>query len=183
LAQALEEVRRLSGVLEKTLDLNRSERHALQFESLCLAEVVQSVVRRLEPWLSVKQAKLHLVLDPDIYVRGDFASLQNSVQSLLENAVLYNPFEKKEVQIWIEARGNRALLSVLDNGPGICGAERSRIFDRFYRGEGGRQISGTGLGLYLARVIVEAHRGVLRLADAAVQGACFEMDLPRVKTA
>lgn len=180
LTLALEEVRRLSGVLEKTLDLNRSERHALQFESLCLAEVVQSVVHRLEPWLAAKKVQLHLELDPEIYVRGDFASLQNSVQSLLENAVLYNTTEPREVRITVLTRGSRAVLSVADNGPGIAVSDQSRVFDRFYRGQVASSVSGTGLGLYLARVIIEAHRGALRLVHV-VRGACFEIELPRTR--
>jgi signal transduction histidine kinase len=176
-ARALDEVRRLSGVLEKTLDLNRSERQALQFEPLCLAEVVESVVRRVEPWLQAKNTRLTLDLDSEVEVRGDFASLQNSVQSLLENAVLYNPADCRHVAIRLCARGSRAVLSVSDDGPGIADADRARVFERFYRGGTGHSVSGTGLGLYLAKVIVEAHRGALRLVRGN-PGACFEMDLP-----
>jgi signal transduction histidine kinase len=177
ISRALDEVRRLSGVLDKTMDLNRSERQALQFESLCLAEVVESVVRRLEPWLTAKNTVLTLELDEEIEVLGDFASLQNSVQSLLENAVLYNPAARRKVAITLVSRGARALLSVADDGPGIAASDQARVFERFYRGGSGHSVSGTGLGLYLAKVIVEAHRGVLRLARGN-PGACFEMDLP-----
>ncbi len=175
--RALDEVRRLSGVLEKTMDLNRSERQALQFEPLSLAEVVESVVRRLEPWLQAKNTELTLELDPEIEVLGDFASLQNSVQSLLENAVLYNPADCRHVGITLSARGQRAVLAVSDDGPGVAEGDRARVFERFYRGGSGHSVSGTGLGLYLAKVIVEAHRGALRLV-AGKPGACFEMDLP-----
>ncbi len=175
---ALEEVRRLAGVLEKTLDLNRSERRALRFEALSLAEVVESVVRRLEPWLSAKQVSVHLDLDRELLVSGDFASLQNSVQSLLENAVLYNTSETRQAQIDVRRQGARAFLAITDNGPGITQEERRRVFDRFYRGVNSGSVGGTGLGLYLARVIVEAHRGVLRVAEGVHSGARFEMELP-----
>jgi signal transduction histidine kinase len=177
-ALALDEVRRLSGVLEKTMELNRSERHALRFEKLRFSEVVDSVVRRLEPWTSAKGAKVYLDLDKEVEVLGDFTSLQNSVQSLLENAVLHNPGAERWVKITLAQRSSSVLLAVEDNGPGISKLESERVFERFYRGQAGKKVSGTGLGLYLAKVIVEAHRGVLSLSDAS-QGARFEITIPR----
>ncbi len=180
LASALDEVRRLSGVLEKTLELNRSERHALHFEAVSLAEVVESVIHRLDPWIAAKEAKLDVSLDSQLFVRGDFASLQNSVQSLLENALQYNPRPDKQIQIRLFSRGARVILAVSDNGPGIAPREQARIFDRFYRGQSAQGVSGTGLGLYLARVILEAHRGGLHLVSS-LSGACFEMDLPQAR--
>lgn len=176
---ALEEVRRLSGVLDKTLALNRSERKALQFEPLRLSDVVESVVRRLDPWLKSKNAQVDLVLDSELEVHGDFATLQSSVQSLLENAVQYNPAATRRVSVKLEARGARAVLSVRDDGPGIASADAERVFERFYRG-GDKRVAGTGLGLYLAKVIVEAHRGIVRLVPRTA-GACFEIDLPRAE--
>ncbi len=177
LTSALDEIRRVSGVLEKTMELNRSERRALQFEVLSLAEVVASVVHRLQPWLQARQVELDLDLDAEVYVNGDFASLQNSLQSLLENAVQYNPEPIKRVRIAVIPRGNRAILSVTDNGPGVAPEEERRVFERFYRGRSGRDVSGTGLGLYFTKAIVEAHRGVIRLVEG--EGARFEIEIPQ----
>ncbi len=179
LASALDEVRRLSGVLEKTMELNRSERRALQFETLSLADVVASVAHRLQPWLQARRVELDLHLDPEVCVSGDFASLQNSVQSLLENAVQYNPEAKKRVRISVAARGGQAVLTVTDNGPGVAPEEGRRVFERFYRGQLGKEVSGTGLGLYFTKAIVEAHRGAIRLVPATESGACFEIEIPQ----
>lgn len=179
LSSALDEIRRLSGVLEKTMELNRSERHALQFETLGLGDVVASVAHRLQPWLQSRRVELDLDLDPEVYVSGDFASLQNSVQSLLENAVQYNPESIKRVRISVAARGGRAVLTVADNGPGVAPEEGLRVFERFYRGRTGKDVSGTGLGLYFTKAIVEAHRGAIRLVEAAGRGACFEIEIPQ----
>jgi signal transduction histidine kinase len=179
LGLALDEVRRLAGVLDKTMELNRSERQALRFESIRFAEVVESVVRRLDPWLSSRKVKVVLDLDSEVHVLGDFTSLQNGVQSLLENAVLYNPNADRQVVLTLRGQPMEAILTVADNGPGISTSDQERIFERFYRGQSGKSVSGTGLGLYLAKVIVEAHRGALRLVHATV-GARFEITLPRV---
>lgn len=175
---SLDEVRRLSGVFEKAMELNRSERHVFEFERLLLSDVVESVIHRLEPWLQAKGAKVHCQMDLSLEVNGDFSALQNSVQSLLENAVLYSPPEKREVEIQVAVKGTRAVLSIADRGPGIAVGDRQRVFERFYRGESGRSVPGTGLGLYLARLIVHAHRGVLRLVDVP-EGARFEILLPK----
>ena len=162
LKSALEEVRRLSSVVEKTLALHRSERSALSFEPLELGEVIAAVLKRLEPWLRDKGAKVQTQLEAELCVRGDFYALQNSVQSLVENAVLYNPRETKQVLISGFTRGRHAVLRVKDNGPGIADGDRSKIFERFYRGNQTAAVAGTGLGLYLAQAMVKAHHGVLR---------------------
>ena len=72
------------------------------------------------------------------------------------------------------------MLRVTDNGPGIPDREAERVFDRYYRGEAGGtpRVTGSGLGLYLARLIIEAHRGAIRLVPLG-EGACFEITLPR----
>ncbi|MBY0371754.1 HAMP domain-containing histidine kinase [bacterium] len=178
LNRALEEVRRLTSVFEKAMNLNRTESQALRFENIPLAEVVESVVRRLHPWLEAQGAQCELALDESVCVEGDFASLQTSVQGLLENAVLYNPSLEKHVRLEVFTRGAKACLRVADNGPGVGAQDAPLVFERFYRGRSGKTVPGTGLGLYLARTVVEAHRGILRLVKSEM-GACFEMELPQ----
>lgn len=182
LSLALDEVRRLSGVFEKAMSLNRTESLALKFESVPLAEVVESVLQRLDPWLAARGVQIEQALDPRCYVEGDFSSLENSVQSLLENAVLYNPSADRRVRVEVFERASRACIRLSDNGPGIPLGEENQLFDRFYRGSAGRSVPGTGLGLYLAHSVVQAHRGMLRLVRCEV-GACFEIDLPQARFA
>lgn len=176
---SLEEVRRLSGILEKVLHLNRMERHEVQFEPIALTAVVQEVLRRIDPVLKERNVSVRCELDADVLVKGDRYGLQTTVQSLLENAVLYNDRENKFLLVSVRHHGERAALFVEDNGPGILKEERHLIFEKFYRGRSGRRAPGTGLGLYLAKSIIDAHRGVIQLADLE-NGARFEIFLPMV---
>lgn len=178
LTLALEEVRRLAGVFDKTMSLNRMEREVLNQEVLSLADVVKQVNRRLEPFFRARGVEVTLELDSEALVRGDDHSLQNSVQSLLENAVLYNQASEKRVVVKVARQGQHVVLSVADNGPGIPAADRAQLFERFYRGQTGKGIPGTGLGLYLAKRIVEAHHGVIRVADNVKSGATFLLQFP-----
>jgi signal transduction histidine kinase len=178
---SLEEVRRLSSIFEKALSWNRMERYTFHFEIVPLAEIVEEVTRRLEPFFQARNVRVTLDLNPEAMVKGDSYGLQNTVQSLLENAVLYNDKDVKEVRVAIEYAPDSVLLSVQDNGPGVPVAERSQIFERFYRGKNGRRVPGTGLGLYIAKTIVEAHQGALRIAEGVVQGTRFEIFLPRAE--
>ncbi len=182
LEASLEEVRRLSSIFEKTLNLNRLERYEYRFEKVVLSDIIQEVVRRLEPFLKSRQVDLKVDLDPEVWVKGDSDGLQNSVQSLLENAVLYNDKGEKQVTLELKREDSEARLRISDNGPGISEIDGERIFEKFYRGKSGRRVPGTGLGLYLAKCIVEAHRGVLRLIESK-SGTRFEIRLPTIQGA
>jgi signal transduction histidine kinase len=106
--------------------------------------------------------------------------LQEVLSNLIDNAVKYSPAGG---MIWI---GGRADLSgvtvyVADQGIGIPAEEQARIFDRFHRvqSEQQRRTKGTGLGLYLARAIVEAHGGRIWVESMPGRGSVFIFSLPR----
>ncbi len=180
---SLDEVRRLSSIIEKAISLNRIEANHFVFDEVSVEEVVQQVVKRLDPLFKSRNVKLHVELKEEILVRADFLALQNSIQSLIENAVYYNDKEAKTVTVAASKHENGVRLTVSDNGPGIQFKEQEKIFERFYRGASGRRVPGTGLGLYLTRLIVEAHKGAIRLVDSSAQGSRFEMFIPSLKGA
>ncbi|MFM8270038.1 MAG: sensor histidine kinase [Pseudomonadota bacterium] len=182
LRRALEEVRRLIGIFDKSLELNRLERYSLSFEEVNLRELTASILRRMEPLFKEKDVRLECDLSSDLWVRGDSFGLQNSIQGLLENSVIYNDSKEKKLLICLKKEDHSALLSVQDNGPGVAPAESEFIFERFFRGKAGKKVPGTGLGLYLSRQIISAHKGVLRLIPENV-GAHFEIKLPLLERA
>jgi len=175
---ALEEVRRLASVFEKAMSLNRMERQAFSFEPLLLSDVVKQVLRRLDPFLRARDVEIALHLDPGAMVKGDAHGLQNTVQSLVENAVLHNSQAHRKVELTLRREDTRVLLEVSDNGPGIAEKDKAHLFERFFRGQTGKQVPGTGLGLYIARSIVEAHHGRIKLIPAVRGGASFQIELP-----
>ncbi len=180
---ALEEVRRLSSIFDKAMSLNRLEREALSFEVISVAEAVRQVLRRMEPLLTSRQIECQIQMDDEACVRGDLFALINVVQSLLENAVFYNDSPQRRLGVSVAREHGRVVVRVSDNGPGIDEQDRPRIFERFYRGKHGHGtsgVSGTGLGLYLARTLVHAHNGSLTLTKGRAEGSEFIIELPEV---
>ncbi|MFM8315196.1 MAG: sensor histidine kinase, partial [Deltaproteobacteria bacterium] len=119
ISQSLEEVRRLISVFEKALSLNRMENYSFCFEEISVSEMVKEVARRMEPLFKQRNVRFHFSASEEVWVKGDLFALQNTVQSLLENAVLYNDKNEREVTIELKQRNNEVLLTVSDNGPGI----------------------------------------------------------------
>ncbi|NBX76777.1 MAG: sensor histidine kinase [Proteobacteria bacterium] len=177
LRRALEEVRRLIGIFDKSLELNRLDRYAPTFEQVNLGELITGVLKRMEPLFKEKEVQVEIEVPKDLWVRGDSFGLQNSIQSLVENSVLYNDSIEKKLFVTLKKDYGSATLSVRDNGPGISQPDSNLIFERFYRGKAGKRVPGTGLGLYLCRQIILAHKGIIRLIPEA-SGAHFEIKLP-----
>jgi two-component system OmpR family sensor kinase len=102
------------------------------------------------------------------------------VDNLLDNALRYAP-AGSAVVVRVRPEGDRARLSVQDAGPGLAPDEQARVFDRFYRADRSRarQSGGVGLGLAIARAIVDAHHGRLSVRSAPGAGCTFLVDLPR----
>lgn len=177
LNRALEEVRRLSGILQKALELNRVEMFSYNKDVFDLGDLTSQLLKRMEPVFNQKEVEVESILEPDLLVHGDAFGIQNTIQSVIENGVHYNDSPHKKLTIRVTKEHNQAIVSVSDNGPGITEKEESFIFDKFFRGKAGRKVPGTGLGLYLAKQIVSNHYGVLKLVKSTV-GAQFEIRLP-----
>ncbi len=98
---------------------------------------------------------------------------------LLENAVKYSPAETP-IEVSVEGRGRSLQVSVHDRGPGIPASEQERIFDKFYRSPAHRfGIPGTGMGLPIARAIIEEHGGTLTVDSDPQHGSVFRFTVPR----
>jgi two-component system phosphate regulon sensor histidine kinase PhoR len=114
---------------------------------------------------------------------GDPAKLHDALRNLLENATNYAP-EGSTIVLASEVRGDRLILSVADQGPGIPDADLPRIFERFYRVDKarsrvGRDPGGTGLGLAIVRHLIELHDGRVTAANRPEGGALFSIEMPR----
>jgi two-component system sensor histidine kinase KdpD len=108
----------------------------------------------------------------------DMELIMNVVQQLLENAAKYSPAESP-MHISVENTGSELIVSVADRGPGIDELEQSLIFDKFFRGKDSRySVQGTGMGLAIAKAVVEAHGGSIRVTSQLGQGSVFSFSLP-----
>jgi two-component system phosphate regulon sensor histidine kinase PhoR len=115
-------------------------------------------------------------------VSGDPAKLQDALRNLLENATNHSP-EGGRIIVGAQRTGDRIVITVADEGPGIPPSDLTRIFERFYRVDKsrtreGRDPGGTGLGLSIVRHLVELHGGHVSAANRAGRGAIFTVELP-----
>jgi two-component system sensor histidine kinase KdpD len=111
-------------------------------------------------------------------VRMDPSRIKEVLMHLLENAAKYSPADAP-IRITGEARNRYLMTSVSDRGPGIDDFEQSLVFDKFYRGRNQRMtVQGTGMGLAIAKAIVEAHGGTIGLTSQLGHGSVFYFTLP-----
>lgn len=111
-------------------------------------------------------------------VKMDLARMTNVIEHLVENAAKYSPLGSP---IFISAEVSRGMVitSVADRGPGIDDLERMMVFDKFYRGQSQRyRVQGTGMGLAIAKAIVEAHGGTIEVTSQLGHGSVFSFRLP-----
>jgi two-component system OmpR family sensor kinase len=115
--------------------------------------------------------------DLGIAVMADPDHLRGAVANVIRNALLYSP-PNTEVTVGVEAENGKALMKVRDRGPGVPAGERDSIFDPFMRGSAAHLArSGSGLGLFIARRVLEAHGGAVWLTSKG-SGAVFTLAVP-----
>jgi K+-sensing histidine kinase KdpD len=178
LAVIADETSRLATLIGDVLDTSRIEAgtFAYTFEDVDLGALVRETVAALG--LGQDEVKLQAgVRDPIPAVRGDGERLRQVLMNLIENAVKYSP-AGEEVRVDAYANDHRVVVQVADQGPGIAREDQRLIFEKFGRVSGETAKPGTGLGLFIARSIAEAHGGTLEVRSAAGRGATFTLSLP-----
>ncbi len=168
----------LNRIVQTVLDMARIEAGALQLKAapVALADVLESAIARAR----LAPRRFDLQLAPGLpLLAGDGPLLSQALTELLANAAAYSAPESL-VRITAEARAGEARIAIRDQGPGIAPDRLPRIFDRFYRGPEARRArpGGLGMGLAIARGIVQAHGGRLEASSAPGQGSCFQITLP-----
>ncbi len=179
LESCLEEVDRLTSLVEDLLFLARSDAGALALpaDTVDLAQLVADAAPALDALAARGGARLAVAGAPAL-VRGSAPLLFRVVFNLGENAITHGG-DGAHVAITTGADGDRSVLEVRDDGPGIPGALRERIFDRFRRGDPARERGGAGLGLAITKAIVELHGGSIGLIGEA--GTCVRVSLPAAR--
>lgn len=164
-------VDRSQHLVEQLLHVARSEPDGQQFrrDAVDLGELVQSVVEVLCVRAEHAGVDLGVSLVKGVAVSGDRQQLAILLSNLVENALRYTP-QGGVVDVQVESADGRPTLRVIDNGPGIPEADRTRVFDRFYRGEDAQATSrdggGSGLGLSIVQSIASRHGASVTLHTA-----------------
>jgi CheY-like chemotaxis protein/two-component sensor histidine kinase len=172
-----------AALVEDLLDVSRivSGRLRLDVQAADLAEVVAATVETVRPSAEAKHIELRTVIDPGATaVSGDPQRLQQVVWNLLSNAVKFTP-RGGRVRVTLARDGSDAELSVIDNGAGIPAHLLPRVFERFWQADASatREQGGLGLGLAIARHIVELHGGTVDVESPGPgHGSVFRVRLP-----
>jgi signal transduction histidine kinase len=174
LRMTLQETLRLDTLINNILLSSQLEANAykMQHEPVDFSALVAEVVSAFQA--RYPDRKVEAQLQQDISINGDGVLLNLLVSNLLENAHKYSP-KSSAIQVQLDAAKGGAQLQVIDEGEGIPEAEKSNVFEKFYRigNEQTRKAKGTGLGLWLCRKIAQDHGAQIRIADGAPTGSIF----------
>jgi signal transduction histidine kinase len=181
------ESERLQRLVESLLDFGRIEAHAVQYQLQRLDPrvLVHEVVTEFQEHAAAQGYRVEIAGDDEYPpIRADREALGLALWNLLDNAVKYSP-DCRTVRVEMARDRGRLAVRVRDQGMGIPPSEQKKIFRKFVRGAGSRaaNIEGTGIGLAMARQIVEAHRGEIRLESEPGRGSTFTILLPLEKKA
>jgi two-component system, OmpR family, sensor histidine kinase KdpD len=151
-----------------TFHLNRGEHFA--------SSLISASLRDMKSLLDDREVRVSIADDlPPVWVDADL--IQMVIAHLLDNALKYSP-AASPIAISARLQDGRVVISIADEGPGIPEQEQSRIFEKFYRGQAEKNLKGTGMGLAIAREIMNAHGQEIWVESQVGRGAQFSMSLP-----
>lgn len=145
-------------------------------EAFDLNAVIKRAIDHVMPMAHVAHVEIVHELSPVAQVNGDASQIQRAIANVLENGVKYSPPESK-ILIKTKLDQKTVEISVADSGPGIPEQDREKIFEPFYRGTQPEQKEGAGLGLFIARRIVELHNGKIRALPNDPKGTILQITL------
>ncbi|MCJ7569464.1 MAG: ATP-binding protein [Anaerolineales bacterium] len=182
LAVIEEEADHLSGMIDDLLDASRLQAGALKLNrsQIALDLLARQIADRFKTQSDRHDIEIDFPSDLPL-VFADETRLMQVMGNLLSNAVKYSP-DGGKVTISGSTKRNEIVVCVQDEGPGIAVEDVPRIFNLFYRSnETSRKIKGAGLGLFLAKAVIEAHDGRIWVDDRVKDGACICFSLPIAK--
>jgi two-component system, OmpR family, sensor histidine kinase CiaH len=184
IASNVEEMVKLKDLSDGLLSLSKQGIDMPAKQPVSLQDVAEEALNRILPVAQAKQVSIEDTV-PDIKVLGDPPSLTQAVVVMLDNAVKYSP---RKGTVYLEGRkkAEYGYISVRDEGSGIPPKDLPRIFDRFYRVDSSRTADGNtdghGIGLSIAREIVEQHEGRITVSSTLGKGSTFVIQLPLAQT-
>jgi signal transduction histidine kinase len=171
-----EEADRLSLLIENVLESARlqSKTLPLRFQPTRLDAVLRDVITRIRS--RQKELDVSMEIEPVPPISGDGVRLAQVFENLFTNAIKYAP--GSPLVVLLNQVDDNILISFIDHGPGIPKESLPLIFERFYRVRGEKTVTGTGLGLYICKQIILAHRGKIWAESTPGQGTTFFIELP-----
>jgi len=184
LHKANEQLIKLSGTLIELTDSNSKSKKTYNFERINLCDLVRSALSDLKDVIHEKNLFLSVQYPPaDVFVKADKTRMEFVLQTLIQNACTYTP-PGRNIGVFVTLSHRKVIVSISDNGIGIEKKDMPHIFTKFYRTQNAQETDteGFGIGLFLAKSIVDKHRGKIEVfSDGLNQGTTFNVTLHSVK--
>jgi PAS domain S-box-containing protein len=177
--RAERQVHRLTALVENLLDVSRIRAGQLRLtpQELDLAELTREVAARFAEELKRSGCGLEIEASQPVNGSWDRLRVEQVITNLLSNAIKYG--SGRPIHITVDSPGSAARIRVSDRGIGIAPEKQSSIFERFGRAVSARSYGGLGLGLYITKQIVEAHKGEITVDSRPQEGSTFTVILPK----
>ena len=174
-----ESVESMASLVESLLFLARidSQQHPIDKKTFALDKAIANVVELFKPMTEEKSIRISVECEPGISVLGDEARIKQVLGILLDNAIRHTPPEGK-ISVMLQQIQHSIQLTVTDTGEGISSENLPKIFDRFYQVDPSRNKGGAGLGLAIAKCIVETHAGTIQAQSKPDNGTTFLIRIP-----
>ncbi|MFH1728299.1 MAG: ATP-binding protein [Pseudomonadota bacterium] len=172
----------LSNYVTKLINLTKieSEKVKINKESADITKIIEEAILQLDYHSSTKGISIKLIKAPIFPIRVDRELIKEVVSNLIENGIKYSP-PNTEIEIKVIEDGAYLIISIKDQGYGIPGEMKNKIFEKFFRidDERSKLAKGSGIGLYLTKYFIELHHGKLSFESNPTDGTQFFIKLPK----
>lgn len=175
------EILKMETLLDELVKLSRLENSMIKIfpQAASLKDTIREAVSIIFMKANAKKIEISLDMEKDVILLHDHKWTTEALSNIIENAVKYSP-ENSSVRIRVSQQIKSVIIEVEDDGIGIPNREENEIFKRFYRGSNARKFAkdGAGVGLYLARNIIEQQGGTIVVKRKSSHGSIFKITLP-----
>ena len=178
---ALEEVTRLSKVVQSLLEISRAETGQVKIDFLPLnvSDTIRDIAEDMQILAEEKGIKLESIIEDNIIIMADYVRIHQTLINVIDNSIKYNR-PNGSVLVRMQTDSQCAVIRISDTGVGIPDDCLEHIFDRFFRVDKARSrdVDGTGLGLAIVKWIVESHHGTIEVESQLGKGTMFTIKFP-----